>query len=159
LFVACTSEPPLEPNPPDADLPAAGPSAALPARLTLPACTHRWAAAVSGSWFDAARWSPASVPGAASTACIDAEGTYTVTMDPVNDATPVDLAGLAVGGATSGVQTLLMGGVGAAIVNLTAGAEVKAGGVVSVSGAGGTRVTAPEVSNAGTLQSTALCGG
>ena len=112
-----------------------------------------------GAWFTAVNWTPASVPGAGSTACIDAAGTYTVTLDPSNDATPVDLDALSIGGGASGVQTLSLGGLGAAILNLTTGADVKTGGVLSVSGMGGTLLAAPAISNAGVLQSTALCGG
>ncbi len=165
LLAACVGDAPFQPRGSEeaGPTPVGPPVGAAPpgeasAAVTLAACTHHWASGTSGAWFTAANWTPASVPAAGSTACIDAPGTYTVTMDPANDATPVNLGGLSVGGA-SGVQTLSVGGVGAAILNLTTGADVKASGVLSVSGMGGTVLTAPEISNAGTFQSTALCGG
>jgi Bacterial Ig domain/Domain of unknown function DUF11 len=165
LLAACVGDAPFQPRGSEeaGPTPVGSPVGAAPpgeasAAVTLAACTHHWASGTSGAWFTAANWAPASVPATGSTACIDTPGTYTVTMDPANDATPVNLGGLSVGGA-SGVQTLSVGGVGAAILNLTTGADVKASGVLSVSGMGGTVLTAPEISNAGTFQSTALCGG
>ena len=65
------------------------------------ACTTSWASATDGDWSDASKWT-SGVPGETSTACIQAAGTYTVTLDQ-NQA----LAGLHVGGA-SGTQTLLL---------------------------------------------------
>ena len=44
------------------------------------ACTHRWASAVDGSWDDPARWSTGTVPAAPSVVCIEAVGTYSVTV-------------------------------------------------------------------------------
>jgi hypothetical protein len=165
LVAACTGDPMLEPDagPPEALVPAApgvlaAPAAPVPAALTLPACTHHWASAVSGTWFTAARWSPATVPGAGSTACIDAAGTYTVTLDPASDATPVNLDGIAVGGGASGTQTLALAGT-AAIVNLTAGMDIKSNGVFTVRGASGMVITAGAVANAGRLATLATCGG
>ncbi|HEY7636382.1 MAG TPA: cadherin-like domain-containing protein [Gemmatimonadales bacterium] len=164
LLFACKDESPLEPVAPEPPLVTnptpeiTTPAGPAPQLATLAACTHHWASGVSGLWFTAANWSPATVPGAGSTACIDAAGTYTVTMDPSNDATPVDLDGLSVGGA-AGVQTVLLGGVGAAIVNVATGVDIKTSGVLSVSGQAATLLATPSISNAGTLQSTALCCG
>lgn len=45
-----------------------------------PACTTSWAAAVDGDWDDPARWT-AGVPDATDVACLEAAGTYTVTLD------------------------------------------------------------------------------
>lgn len=95
-----------------------------------PACTHHWASAVNGSFFDNTKWSPAIVPGASDVACVDAAGTYTVTLDPVNDATPVDLTGLNIGGA-SGTQTLNLSSI-SYLINVTQNIEIGANGKLGV---------------------------
>ncbi len=41
------------------------------------------------------------MPGATSSVCINAPGTYVVTLDPTVDATPVNILALGVGGASS----------------------------------------------------------
>ncbi len=46
----------------------------------FPTCTHHWNAATSGNFSDVARWNPGTVPGTSDVACIDAAGTYTVTL-------------------------------------------------------------------------------
>ena len=142
---------------PAASEPAAAPVTTAPPAVTLAACTHHWASGASGSWFTAASWSPATVPGAASTACIDGAGTYTVTLDPANDATPVVIDGLALGGA-SGAQTLHIAGT-AAILTIATGVDVKSSGVLSLAGANGIVLTAGGIANAGTLKTLPTCGG
>src|SRR5262245_52894622 len=62
------------------------------------ACNVHWIAG-TGAWTTAANWNPAVVPGPTSSVCIDAAGTYTVTLDPAVDATPVDILALDIGGA------------------------------------------------------------
>ena len=164
LIVACNADDTLRPDLPGPlqptlpAPPAPSPAAVSPAVVALPACTHHWAAGASGSWFTAGNWNPASVPGSGSTTCIDAPGTYTVTLDPPNDATPVDVDGLSIGGGASGAQTLLVKGV-AAIVNVTIGVDVRSNGVFSIEGFNGVVLTAGAVSNAGTLQTLGVCGG
>lgn len=167
LLLACNGEDPTQPEStvpsteilptPAASEPAAVPATIAPAAVSLAACTHHWASGASGSWFTAGNWSPATVPGASSTACIDAAGTYTVTLDPADDATPVAIDGLALGGA-SGAQTLLVGGT-AAILNIATGVDVKSSGVLSLRGANGIVVTAGGIANAGTLRTVPTCGG
>lgn len=43
-------------------------------------CVVSWAAAVSGNWTDASKWSPAVVPGDWADVCITVPGTYSVTI-------------------------------------------------------------------------------
>ncbi len=164
LMSACQGDPPLAPSRDPAPGPlndgprAAVPASISPAAVSLAACTHHWASGVNGSWFDATKWAPQTVPGASSTACLDAAGTYTVTLDPVSDAVPVGLDGLSIGGGASGTQTLALAGT-AALLNVTVGIDVKATGTFSVPGATGMVVTAGAVSNAGLLQTLPVCGG
>ena len=115
MLLEPNSGPPATPASPEPEV-ATAPAQPTPAALTLPACaTHHWATATGGSWSDAARWTPQSVPGGSSIACIDAAGTYTVTLQMrPSDAVPVALNGLVIGGAASGTQTLALGGVAAA---------------------------------------------
>ena len=74
LVLAC-QEPLAEP----AALPAPAPGGA-PAVAAFPACTRHWKASASGSWGMALNWNPVGVPGAADVACIDAPGSYTVSV-------------------------------------------------------------------------------
>ena len=154
-LAACAGDETLQPDlgqPPAAEIPgiapAGSPSAPTAAAVALPACTHHWAAAANGSWFDPTRWLPATVPGAASTACLDAAGTYTVTLDPANDASRSMSNGLSVGGGASGTQTLALAGT-AALLNVGTGIDVKPNGAISIPGFAGMVVTAGAVSNAG----------
>ena len=45
------------------------------------ACNKSWAAAVSGDWNDASKWNPVGVPVSSDDVCVDASGTYTVTLE------------------------------------------------------------------------------
>ena len=98
-------------------------------------CTVHWANGVSGSWFDATKWNPAGVPGSTSSVCIDAAGTYTVTMDPAVDATPIDILALDVGGAGA-TPTLTMGGTSAKL-NVAEGILVRANATLPVNNSDG----------------------
>jgi hypothetical protein len=88
-IAACREAPVEAPRAADAMTPASAVGVSA-----LPSCTHHWANGVSGDWVDAAMWSPAAVPTTQSTVCIDAPGTYTVTLD-----TTASIRGLRVGGA------------------------------------------------------------
>ena len=142
------------------------PTAATPMRsgappalaITNPACTVRWAAGVNGNWTDASKWNPVGVPGATSSVCINAAGTYQVTLDPVVDATPVDIVSLDVGGAGANA-TLRFGGVDVAM-NVAQGIVVVAGATVDLRTSGGSVITASGgVMNSGTFTAVAPCGG
>lgn len=123
------------------------------ARLSAnPPCTHHWASAVNGSWFDAAKWSPNAVPGSADVACVDVAGTYTVTLDPTVDATPVAVTGIAIG-AASGVQTLSLAGTDVRL-DVAQGIEIGVSGKLSYDEFGVGRVNAASVTNAGVLSHT-----
>jgi hypothetical protein len=164
LVTACQDDAPFAPTreisapAPATVVETSVPAMLSPATVALPACTHHWANANGGAWFTAGNWSPATVPGSASTACIDAAGTYTVTLDPPNDATPVDLDGLAIGGVASGTQTVLVKGVGAS-VNVAKGVDVKTSGALSLEGYNAVVLTAGGIANAGTVQTLNVCGG
>ncbi len=122
-----------------------------------PPCTHHWASGVAGSWFDASKWSPTAIPGTGDVACIDAPGTYTVTLDPVVDATPVDVTGLEVG-ASTGAQTLRLTGVSLTL-NVAQELHVAAAGILLFNNASGATVSAATVGIDGVLRKTAQCGG
>ncbi len=100
-----------------------------------PACTHHWASGVAGSWFDNTKWSPATVPTAADVACIDAAGTYIVTLDPANDVVPVDVTGINVGGGATGVQTLRLTS-SQYLINVSQNIEIAASGTLNPIGGG-----------------------
>ena len=87
LVLAC-QEPLAEP----AALPAPAPGGA-PAVAAFPACTRHWKASASGSWGMALNWNPVGVPGAADVACIDAPGSYTVSVQPRSALPMVQCAG------------------------------------------------------------------
>jgi hypothetical protein len=68
-------------------------------------CSDDWTAAASGDFNTPANWSTGSVPGSSSLACIIVPGTYTVSMTQSNV-----VAGLVLGNAASGTQTLDLAG-------------------------------------------------
>jgi hypothetical protein len=89
LLAACT-DPPLTTEPIE-------PVAAL--AVATAACTKSWANGNGGAWEDPGNWFPAGVPAVTDVACIDAPGTYEVTLDST-----FEVASLVVGG--RGVVTL-----------------------------------------------------
>jgi hypothetical protein len=161
LFVAACSDPLIAPTdrapgPVGPSSPAEVSAAVTPTENSP--CNVRWASGVNGSWFDAARWDPAGVPGAASSVCVDAAGTYTITMDPTDDAVPIGILGLDLGGAGAS-PTLRLAGNNLTLavwqgVRIRAGATLHFfnvdGGIVS---AGGT------LTNEGIISVSAQCGG
>lgn len=76
LALACTDDPAA---------PRATPAAVAPARVNPSAsCTRHWARALGGKWSGAANWNPVGVPGPGEVVCIDAPGSYVITLDVVN---------------------------------------------------------------------------
>lgn len=61
----------------------------------LPPCTVNWKSGVNGNWTDASKWSTGAVPGGTDVACLNAPGTYTVTVlgNPFVGAVKVGLGG------------------------------------------------------------------
>ncbi|MFN8574337.1 MAG: DUF11 domain-containing protein [Gemmatimonadaceae bacterium] len=115
--IACQGDQPIGPDrilprPPASDFSALGASVSA-----FPACTHHWKLGVSGNFSDALRWNPGSVPGSSDVACIDASGTYTVTLS-----TNQLVNAVKVGNGTAAV-TLLTPTVHAAL-SVTAGLQV-----------------------------------
>ena len=105
------------------DIAAPKPADAAPASIVkLPPCTAHWAAPVSGDWAVAGNWSPAVVPGWNAVACLDAVGTYTVTLNGprVVNAIVVGAKGAAVTLSYSNAGVL-------AAWNVTTGIHVKVG--------------------------------
>lgn len=154
LVAACTEQ---ATSPPIGDVVRPRPASDVMPTANSP-CTVHWASGVNGSWYDPARWNPAGVPDGNASVCIDAAGTYTVTLDPVTDATPVDILALDVGG-TGATPTLRLSGA-AATLNVTQGIEVRAGARIDLNNSGGAVVNvAGTVTNAGTFSATAPCGG
>jgi len=122
------------------------------------ACTHHWGVASSGSWTDPANWTPQEVPTDTAVACIDADGTYTVTLNRDNDVTPVVVAGLLVGPATGHATLDLTGN--SLTLSSTNGVDVHANGEVRLgasAGAGVQLTTAGAIDNDGTIYAARLC--
>jgi hypothetical protein len=101
------------------------------AQVSLPACTDSWNNPISDNWETASDWSTGSVPGPGDVACIEVAGTYSVTLG--GSAT---VAGLIIGGAGTGTQTLATGTGGSLTVAGTGavlnGGAVQNGGAVVV---------------------------
>ncbi len=77
------------------------PAAVQASSMTFPACTKRWKTGASGFWGVASNWTPGGVPDASSVVCIDAAGSYTVTV-----AVPDTVAALIVGSSKLATPTL-----------------------------------------------------
>ena len=112
---------------------------------------------MNGSWFDATKWTPAAVPSVSDVACVDAAGTYTVTLDHVVDATPIGITALNIG-AGSGTQTLRLAGA-ILTLNVAQGIEITPNGSLFFANFTGGTVSAASVTNDGLLKKTAQCGG
>lgn len=80
LALACSDDP-AAPRLPD---PAAVPAAHAAHAAAGASCTRHWAAPVGGKWSGAANWNPAGVPGLGDVVCIDARGSYLITLDVPN---------------------------------------------------------------------------
>lgn len=115
---ACQDEP-VAPRPAAAVVPARDRPAAA---VNLPACTKRWATGTSGDWAVAGNWTPAGVPGWNSTVCLDAAGTYTVTM-----VGPKLVNAIVLGGGGANVTLSYSNGGVLTTWNVTTGIQVKAG--------------------------------
>lgn len=90
------------------------------------ACTRHWSYGTDGVWSDVTRWNPAGVPDSTDVACIDAVGSYTVTVD----ASAIQVTGLVIGG-RSVQATLASDGHGLAAL-IEGDLELVAGSAVSV---------------------------
>jgi uncharacterized protein YjdB len=121
------------------------------------ACNVHWATGTNGSWFDGSKWSPAGVPGSSSSVCIDAAGTYTVTLDPPIDSIPAPVLAISVGGAGATPTLNIAGDNGR--INVTEGVAISSGATLQFSGTGTTLAAAGTVTNNGLLKVTAPCGG
>ena len=94
LLGAC-SEVPLESD--GAGEPPASEEAMVAA--AIPPCAKVWASGTDGAWEDSTRWRPRGVPSFLDTVCIDAPGSYTVTLST-----------------NAAVRELLVGGTGTSAV-------------------------------------------
>ncbi|MFN8572140.1 MAG: hypothetical protein U0132_08790 [Gemmatimonadaceae bacterium] len=93
FLVACQTETPFAPaRPNDARSLTPEQVQASPTGSALPACTIYWANAVNGRWDDPTKWSTGAVPGSNDSACLNASGTYTVTL-----ATPIAVKAVKIG--------------------------------------------------------------
>jgi hypothetical protein len=93
--------------------------------LVANCATIAWTNTSGGNWSAAANWSPNQVPGAADTAVITANGTYTVTFDA-----SATIAGLTLGG-SGGTQTFSLG---ANTLTLNGTANINSNGQFNFSG-------------------------
>ena len=132
-------------------------SVSIPPTSNTP-CNVHWATGVNGSWFDPAKWSPAGVPGSSSSVCIDAAGTYTVTLDAPVDSVPTPALAISLGG-TGAAPTLTLSG-DHERVNVSEGVVIASGGTILFnSGQGNTLTAVGTITNAGLLKVAAPCGG
>src|SRR4029079_9722320 len=107
---------------------------------------------------DPAKWNPAGVPGSASSVCIDAAGTYTVTLDAPVDSVPTPALAISLGG-TGATPTLTLSGDHERI-NVGEGVVIASGGTILFnSGQGNTLTAVGTITNAGLLKVAAPCGG
>ncbi len=97
-------------------------AAARASSAGFPACTKHWKSGTSGPWGVARNWTPVGVPGRNAVACLDAPGTYSVTL-----ATPDTLAGIIVGAATGTKATLVYQPTMLGTARLTTGLWIRKG--------------------------------
>ncbi len=139
-LAACTDDPTAP-----ADVgPAVSAPRAPAALVTTPACTKRWKTGVSGDWSVGTNWIPTGVPRRLATVCLDAAGTYTVTLS-----NPDTVDFLVVGGAGANPTLTVSATTANAPWSMTGGLYVKSGGTVSMTTA--LSVTAAWVVNEGSL--------
>jgi fibronectin-binding autotransporter adhesin len=128
---------------------AAGLTSATSAAFSITAAsatTRTWTSATDGTWETASNWSGGIVPGAADTAVIALDGTYSVT---ISSAVSV---GKVVIGATNGVQGLAVVG-GTATLTVSDSIRVNPSGFLMLgTGGGGTVLSGGAVKNMGVIQ-------
>ncbi|MCP4633378.1 MAG: hypothetical protein GY855_10675, partial [candidate division Zixibacteria bacterium] len=114
--------------------------------ITVLSAQISWSNASGGNWSTGSNWTGGVVPGAADTALITLDGTYSVTLDA--DTT---VAGLTLGGA-SGIQTLSLS---SRTMNVNGYLTVNTNGVLSLSYStiGGTSI----IDNAGLITVQGVC--
>ena len=126
------------------------------------ACTRTWTAG-SGTWTDAADWSPAGVPDATDDVCLPAGAAYTVTV-PAIPGGSATARSITVGGSGPGAVTLLISGAEVqptsptlrdALLTASGGGTIGADGTVVLDGAeaGGASLAGGSIANYGTIAS------
>ena len=131
---------------------------AVPAEAA--ACTRSWALPVDGTWTDAARWSPAGVPGPTDDVCITLAGTYTVTLNGGRSIRSLTLGDAA----NAGVQTLWIQGTAAQAALLTSSSGITSWGSMRLESTGGAQASGLSLvsgvlTNWGTLEVSTGSGG
>ncbi|HXA53358.1 MAG TPA: S53 family peptidase [Solirubrobacteraceae bacterium] len=126
-------------------------------------CTDYWANTAGGSWFTGGDWSTGSSPHSGESACIVANGTYTVTMEQTSTTGTVGVQSLEVG-AAGGSQTLVVASTCSQDAELAAGAGISIGSTATLTMTNGdscaNSVTlAGAVSDSGVLDVEAAQGG
>jgi hypothetical protein len=119
-------------------------------------CTTEWDNRAGGSFETAADWSGGAVPGSSDVACITMAGSYAVDMTQSHT-----VAGLVLGGAGSGTQTLDLQG-GAITLALNGTSTISAGGVLeldSINGGYSDISGSGTLTNSGTLTAVQDAGG
>lgn len=135
-------------------------------------CENSWASSAGGSWFDAAGWSRDKVPEPGEGVCIEAPGTYTVsvpaatasigslTLDSASGTATLALAGDCAGSAVLSTASGLlvgpggsvrMGGDGCSEDAAIEGPVLNVGRIVTLTGGGGERRLRGDVTNDGTV--------
>ena len=125
------------------------------------ACNKFWASGVSGMWTNPALWNPAGIPTATSSVCINAPGAYTVTVQgPGNatDTTKVEMLALDIGGA--GATPVLTTTSTYVAMNIGEGVVVQPNATLRLNNSQAVVINAAQaLTNLGTLESVAPCGG
>jgi hypothetical protein len=155
ILAACTGE-------------ITGPSGKMPDRAlaAIPptnntACNKFWVGTTNGNWTDPARWNPTGVPDATSSVCINAAGTYTVTMPGASitgDTAFYPMLALDVGGA--GSTPLLLTSGQHVVMNIGEGVVVQANAILRLNNSQSATINAAQtLTNLGSLESIGPCGG
>lgn len=126
-------------------------------------CTDYWVNPAGGSWYTAGDWSTGAPPRSGESACILANGTYTVTLEQTSTTGTVSVKSLKVGG-SEGSQTLELASSCSQSAELATSAGVGIGGkaTITMTNGGGcannVTLTGP-VSDAGLLDVESAQGG
>ena len=125
------------------------------------ACNKFWASGVSGLWTNPDLWNPVGVPTAASSVCINAPGTYTVTIQGPGNATDtgkVDILALDIGG--TGATPMLTTISTHVRLDVGEGVIIRANATLRLNNSQSTVINATQtLTNLGALESIAPCGG
>ncbi|WP_426571063.1 Ig-like domain repeat protein [Aquihabitans sp. McL0605] len=124
-----------------------------------PTCTKTWTSAVSGSWSDGTKWTPAGAPAGTDDVCITATGTYTVLDNVHATANSLQLGSTGAGLADLTVQDT--GCATTAALDVATTAEVFARGRITLASTCATASTAlgtGGLTNDGTVRATSTAG-